>query len=277
MLKGNILKPKRRSSMRLFVGKIFYTVARWFVWRLNASKYAKELSPEHLAYECTSHSTPLYRQLKNVDMWMQENKVINLRIATEKINGLIIYPGETFSYWKCIGSPSKRRGFKEGMILYCGTFKPGVGGGLCQLSNMIFWMALHSPLTVVERHRHSYDVFPDEKRKLPFGSGATCVYNYRDLQLRSDTDYPIQIIIQLTDTDLEGKILTNVPVPFTYEVYEKEHVMNHHYWGGYTRHNILYRKVFQDNVLTADEYILENHALMMYQPFLAEDKGADNL
>ena len=48
-------------------------------------------------------------------------------------------------------------------------------------------MTLHTPLTVVERYRHSYDVFPDSGRTQPFGSGATCVYPYRDLMIRNDT------------------------------------------------------------------------------------------
>ena len=45
------------------------------------------------------------------------------------------------------------------------------GGGLCQLSNLIYWMTLHTPLTITERYRHSYDVFPDSNRTQPFGSG----------------------------------------------------------------------------------------------------------
>ena len=72
-----------------------------------------------------------------------------------------------------------------GMVLHNGGFKPGVGGGLCQLSNLIYWMTLHTPLTVVERWRHSYDVFPDAERTQPFGSGATVAYNHIDLQIRN--------------------------------------------------------------------------------------------
>ncbi len=122
-------------------------------------------------------------------MWMQYNKIVNLKIAVEKLNGIILFPGETFSYWKLIGKPTRGgKGYVEGMTLFYGGFKPGIGGGLCQLSNLIYWMALHTPLVVTERHRHSYDVFPDSNRTQPFGSGATCVYNYRDLQIFNGTD-----------------------------------------------------------------------------------------
>lgn len=93
-------------------------------------------------------------------------------------------------------------------MLFCGTFHRGVGGGLCQLSNLIYWMTLHTDLTVTERYRHSYDVFPDENRTQPFGSGATCVYNYRDLMVENRTVRPLQLSLQLTATELRGAWLS---------------------------------------------------------------------
>jgi len=207
---------------------------------------------------------------------MQENKVHNLEIACKKINGIIIRPGKTFSYWKLIGKPTKSKGYKKGMIFHNRKIKAGIGGGLCQLSNMIFWMALHSPLTITERYRHDYDIFPDANRKIPFGSGATCIYNYRDLQLTNNTSTPIQILVKVTDTHLVGEIVSLEKAPYTYEVYEKDHIIKHHSWGGYSRHNVLYRKVFENNVQINDEFLFENHALMMYKPILEnKDKKAE--
>lgn len=104
-------------------------------------------------------------------MVWQENKVTNLKLAVKRLDGLILYPGETFSYWKRIGKPTARKGYKEGMVLFLGQIGGDIGGGLCQLSNLIFWMTLHTPLTVTERYRHSHDVFPDANRTQPFGSG----------------------------------------------------------------------------------------------------------
>lgn len=49
-------------------------------------------------------------------------------------------------------------------MLFLGRIGSDVGGGLCQLSNLIFWMTFHTPLTVTERYRHSHDVFPDANR-----------------------------------------------------------------------------------------------------------------
>jgi vancomycin resistance protein VanW len=206
-------------------------------------------------------------------MYLQYNKIENLKIAISKLNDTVIQPGETFSYWRLIGKPSKRKGYRKGMILYCGTYQVGIGGGLCQLSNLIYWITLHTPLTVVERYRHSYDVFPDSNRNQPFGSGATCVYNYRDLMIRNDTTQPYQLKLWLSDTELYGSWRVNGKLHETYVIYERDHVFKKELFGMYSRNNTLYRKTLdiEGNVIS-DEYITENHALMMYEPFL-DDKG----
>lgn len=160
------------------------------------------------------------------------------------------------------------------MVLFCGNFYAGIGGGLCQLSNLIYWITLHTPLTVTERHRHSYDVFPDANRTQPFGSGATCVYNYRDLQICNYTNQSYQLCVYLTDEHLVGEWRTELPNSFRYEVYEKNHWITQEYWGGYVRHNVLHRKVYHvSGECIHDECITENHAIMMYHPLLTDAEG----
>lgn len=265
------MKPKSRSRMRIAAGTKYYRMKRRIEWVFGKEKFASKQDLTPYPYVYKRHRTVLRRQLKDVDMWYQENKIDNLKIALKKVNGIVIYPGETFSYWKRIGATSRWKGYKSGMVLHYGTFKSGTGGGLCQLSNLIYWITLHTPLTVVERHRHSYDVFPDSNRTQPFGSGATCAYNYLDLQIRNDTNQPFQLYLELTDTHLVGEWRSLQPKTMTYEVYEKDHRITHEHWGGYVRHNTIYRKVYntQDKQID-DEYITENHALMMYHPLLAE-------
>jgi vancomycin resistance protein VanW len=204
-------------------------------------------------------------------MYLQYNKIENLKLAVKNLNHVTLQPGETFSYWKLIGKPTKRKGYREGMLLRNGTVFAATGGGLCQLSNLIFWMTLHTPLTVTERHRHGYDVFPDSNRVIPFGSGATCFYNYGDLMIRNDTDNVFQLELEVTDTVLRGSWRTDKAPRYRYEVYEKDHRIQQEYWGEYTRHNRLYRKCFdRDDTLVEDELIVENHAIMMYSPLLPE-------
>jgi vancomycin resistance protein VanW len=226
-----------------------------------------------LQYRHFSHETPLLRRLKDVEMYLQHNKITNLRLAVSKIDRVTLRPGEVFSFWKMIGKPTKRKGYLPGMVLQNGSVKKGVGGGLCQLSNLIYWMTIHTPLTIVERHRHGYDVFPDANRTQPFGSGATCFYNYGDLMIANNTGQTFQLALNVTETDLKGEWRSDMPLAYTFEVYEKEHILKSEFWGGYSRHNVLYRKKYNmQNELIDDEFVVENHALMMYSPFLPEYK-----
>ncbi|MFA5523396.1 MAG: VanW family protein [Tissierellales bacterium] len=263
------MKPVKRTKARIALGKIYYTYSRYLEWCIGNTKFSKKMETNALPYTVFKHQTPLLRRLKDVDMWLQQNKIVNLRIAVEKLNGIIICPGETFSYWRLIGKPTRKKGYVDGMILSHGNYKTGIGGGLCQLSNLIYWLTLHTPLKVTERHRHSYDVFPDSNRTQPFGSGATCFYNYLDLRIYNPTKQPYQLNLYLTDENLVGQWNTVEESLYSYEVYEKEHKFTQEYWGGYVRHNLIYRRVFNYNrELINDKYVTENHAIMMYQPFL---------
>ena len=266
-----IQKPITRSKLRQKCGRIYYGAMRKLLWISMAHKFARVRSEAPLNYLCFSHKTPLMRQLKDVDMWLQHNKVTNLKLATPRIHGILIRPGETFSYWRLIGKPSRMKGYAKGMVLHGGTFSAGTGGGLCQLSNLIFWMAAHSPLTVVERHRHGYDVFPDSNRTQPFGSGATCYYPHGDLMLRNDTQDTYQILVTVGEEYLEGELRVSAPMTQVYRIKEKNHRMESEYWGGYSRHNELYQEIYSLNgTLLETKLLVENHALMMYSPFLDE-------
>lgn len=262
MDKINNLKPINRSKYRLMAGKLYYTVSRYLLWNSGKYKFAYHKNSQPLKYEYFSHKSPLLRELNEVDMQYQYNKIINLKIAVRRIDGIIIKPGETFSYWKLIGRPTAKKGYVPGMVLFCGSYTMGIGGGLCQLSNLIYWMTLHTPLTVVERYRHSFDVFPDSRRTQPFGSGATCVYPYRDLMIRNDTNDVFQLRINVGEINLEGSWLSNNESIYKYEVIEKNHQFKSEYWGGFSRHNELYRKQYtKEDIFIKEEYITENHEI----------------
>ncbi|TPG70869.1 vancomycin resistance protein [Brevibacillus laterosporus] len=268
------LRPKIRSRLRIWLGTTYYRLRRYGEWYLSDTRFALKKSPELLPVPVFSHQTPLLRKLKNVDMWLQHNKIHNLRLAIQSLDGVLIQPGETFSYWRLLKKPTKKRGYVDGMQLFYGQVKLGVGGGLCQLSNLIYWMTLHTPLKVTERYRHSYDVFPDSNRTQPFGSGATCAYNYMDLRIKNETKHSYQLHLYMTEDTLVGEWRTLYPHPYVYEIYERSHEIQPAYWGGYTRHNELYRRVYTlDGTLTDDFFIAENHALMMYEPLLPPAKN----
>ena len=263
-------KPIKRSKLRLFLGQTFYTFKKYLYWTFSNKTYSTKINKNDLECEIFSHNTPIFRKLKDVDMFLQYNKLENLKLALEKLDGIVIMPGEYFSYWKLIGRPTYRKGYKDGMVLTAnGSFKAGVGGGLCQLSNLIYWLTLHTPLTVTERYRHSHDVFPDVNRTQPFGSGATCHFNYLDLEIKNTTNYPYQLRLYISNEKLCGEWKSTDPCNYIYEVYEKSHSITPGFFGNYIRNNIIHRKVFNlDKELIGDDYISENHAFMMYQPYL---------
>ncbi|BCN30661.1 VanW family protein [Anaeromicropila herbilytica] len=267
----NSFQFNRRSRLRIYFGKKYYTCKRYLYWLLGPDIFSKDkpLSSD-CNYEYIIHHTPLIRDLKDVELFLQYNKVENLKIAISKINNIVIHPGETFSFWRLLGKPTRAKGYKEGLILDSGHLRKGVGGGLCQLTNMLYWMALHTPLTITERYRHSYDVFPDSNRILPFGSGATCVYNYRDLMIKNNTGLSFQMKLWLTDSQLYGCILSNKPPIETYEIYEKDHYFKQELFSKYSRNNIICRKIYHLNgELIKDEVVAENHAFMMYDPLIS--------
>ena len=162
---------------------------------LDKYKYAYKKDYNPFPYRIKKHKSLLLKKLGSSDMYLQYNKIDNLKIVVKSLNGIVIKPGETFSYFKILGKPTKRRGFKEGMQLSNGEVKPAIGGGICQSSNLIYWLALYTPLKVIERHHHSFDPFPDEGRVLPFASGATVMYNYLDLRLMNTSNNPIQLLL----------------------------------------------------------------------------------
>lgn len=262
--------PKHRSSFRLRIGMAFYGLLRKGLWLTMRRSFAHEFSSP-LPWLQFAHQTVLLRTLKDVDMQYQYNKIVNLNLAVAQLDGIVLHPGEIFSYWRLIGKPSARKGYISGMVLKNGAFTSGIGGGLCQLSNLIYWLTLHTPLTVAERHRHGYDVFPDSNRTQPFGSGATCFYPHGDLMIRNDTQQDFQLKVWVGETYLHGQWRSTQPPHQRYEIVERNHKMRGEYWGGYTRHNELYRQIFDlEGNLLQEEFVTKNDAVMMYAPLLAE-------
>ncbi len=271
MFKKKVSAPQSRSTLRKKLGKQFYILKRKIKWLADAKKYTTHRSSNKLPNICITHSSTLLRPLKDVDMQLQRNKITNLKLAIDKIDGLLLAPGERFSFWKLVGAPTKSKGYLPGLVLESGKINSGYGGGLCQMGNLIYWMTLHTPLEVIERYRHSFDVFPDVNRTLPFGSGATLSYNYIDLQIENTSNQTYQLNLWLDEKKLHGSWNTEAAQEHHYQVYESKHEIHNQQWGGYTRHNEIRRKIFdQSDQLLDDELITENHAIMMYNPFLDE-------
>jgi len=153
--------------------------------------------------------------------------------------------------------------------LHNAQISKGVGAGLCQFGKLLYWMALHTPLTIKERWRHSFDVFPDVNRTIPFACGATLSYNYIDLQIENTTKNTFQIFVWLDEDYLHGEIRSNVDLKQRFEVFETDHRFQQQWWGGYTRHNSIWKCITDLSSENIEEILVtENSAIMMYNPFL---------
>lgn len=232
---------------------------------VSKERIAREKSDLILPNIVKGHTSILRRKLHGVDMKLQENKVTNIELACKKINGIIIKPGETFSYWKTVGAARERDGYKKGLIIGKNGFKAGFGGGLCQMANMIHWLVLNSPLDVTELHHHSDALFPDERRKVPFGTGTSVLYNYIDYRFKNNTDQNVQILVWVENDELCGELRSDKEFPYRYKLVEE----NHHFkkeGNDYYRISQVYRIVIdrKTNKEINKELILDNHSKVMY-------------
>ncbi len=197
-------------------------------------KFKTKKSKDEKWFQITEHSSPLYRKYNKKEL--DDGKVDNIKIAIKSLDGIIIPPGKTFSFWKHVGRSSSKRGFKKGLVLSAGQLKEDIGGGLCQLSNLIAYMFACSESVFVERKHHSRDVFPDYNRVIPFASGATIFFNLIDLKVKNVYPFAIKLNLRTTNTQLRGSLSVPVSLDYFVKLEEKEN-----YFIKSTKTNKLYR------------------------------------
>ena len=230
----------------------------------SGEKFARTINTLPLPVVVKSHTSSILRRLEGVDMELQRNKATNLRIACAKVNGSMINPGETFSFWRLIGEPGEKQGYREGLVINAGKLEKGIGGGLCQLANLIHWLVLNSPLTVTELVHHSDALFPDSGRRVPFGTGTSVFYKNVDYRFKNTTDRPVQLLVWVDEAQLCGELRAEQAFPCTYRITEENQ--------GYTEEDGIFYRVSKVFRLTLDkerriirrELILDNHSKVMY-------------
>jgi len=186
---------------------------------LSRAKFARGREKTPLPVTVYRHNSLIRRTLGNVDRRLQENKAVNLALAAPKIDGILIRPGETFSFWRLVGSCTAKKGYREGLTISSGRTSSGIGGGMCQMTNLIHFMALHSPLTITEHHHHDgLDLFPDFGRTVPFGTGTSVMYNYLDYRLRNDTPFTFQLLVHSDGEYLRGELRADGEMRYRYHI-----------------------------------------------------------
>ncbi len=243
-------------------------------------RFARQYSDAMLPHIIKGHRSLMVRQLYGVDAVLQRNKVKNLALASARMNGLIILPGQTFSFWRLVGRVSARKGYLTGMTIAGGQVKDDIGGGLCQLANLIHWLVLNSPMTVTELHHHTDALFPDSGRRVPFGTGTSVFYKNVDYRFRNDTDRAVELRIWQDGDELCGELRSEQPFDWRYRIEEEGHC--------FVREGEDFFRISQVYKCTIDrktgrtvlrELILNNHSRVLYDHSLipaGEIRGSDN-
>lgn len=121
-------------------------------------------------------------------------RIHNVALAAGRINGILIKPGETFSFNDALGDISAATGYQSAYIIKNGRTVLGDGGGVCQVSSTLFRAALNAGLPIVERHSHAYRVHFYEDGGFKPGLDATVYSPTYDLKFKNDT--PGYLLIQ---------------------------------------------------------------------------------
>lgn len=244
----------------------YFRARRHLAWWRADARWAHDRSSTDLPARVKKHGSLLMRELSPDEMHLQRNKVVNLRLAAARVDGLLIRPGDTFSFNRVVGNCTRRKGYVDGMRLSNGDATSGVGGGICQLANLLHWMFLHAPLTIVERSEHSFDPFPDKQRVLPWGVGCSIVYNYVDLVVRNDTSHTFQLRVRVGERHLKGELRADRLPAHSYRVQGRNEAFWRHE-GRTFRTNEIWRTAYQrsDGSAVADEMLKRNCALVKYE------------
>lgn len=186
---------------------------------LDGCRYAKRTSEKLLPNLVFETSIPMLNENSGFDMKYQHNKIHNLKLAAKTINKIVIEPKETFSFWQLVQWADRYEKYKKGLNLVDGKIVTSYGGGLCMLSDMLFWMFLHTPLTVVERHGHAVQSFPSTTEDFPSGTDATVNEGWLDLKVCNETDNTFQIEIDFDDNYMNGRIWSKNDVSSEYSIF----------------------------------------------------------
>lgn len=115
-------------------------------------------------------------------------RTTNLQVAVNKINGVVVMPGETFSYNKTLGKRTAKAGYKDAAGYAGGKVVQMIGGGICQISSTLYDAVVYANLEIVERHNHAFLT-----SYLGAGKDATVVYGNLDFRFKNTRNYPVKI------------------------------------------------------------------------------------
>lgn len=234
---------------------------------LGKETFAKVKKEEKLPVLISSHSNNMIKRGPGINALHQQNKADNIRLACSKMNGIVVQPGETFSFWHYVGKTNKKNGFTEGRVIINGKLVAGVGGGLCNLANTLNLLVMDSPLTVTEIHHHSDALAPDPNGvRVPYSAGTSVNYNFIDYRFRNDTDQPVQLCTWCDGDFLHAELRTTKEYPTAYRLVEEDHHFHQEADGKFYRISRIYRETLSRDTgeVLKRELNWKNHSEVMF-------------
>lgn len=131
------------------------------------------------------------------------SQVHNLTLAARRINGIVLQPGQVFSFVKRVGPWTADMGYVKAPVSYDGELIRSWGGGVCQTSTTLYNAALLSGLQIVERHHHHWPA-----RYAPLGRDAAVAYSDIDLKFKNTLSAPVHIVSQVKGDKLAFRMLS---------------------------------------------------------------------
>ena len=110
-------QPIQRSRIRHVLGREFHIVKRKIHWFMGDPSWAARSDSLLINYLKFSHQSLILRPLPGVDLQLQHNKRRNLELAIARLDRVVLRPGDTFSVWKLVGRPTRRKGYLNGLVL----------------------------------------------------------------------------------------------------------------------------------------------------------------
>jgi vancomycin resistance protein VanW len=158
---------------------------------------------------------------------LAQNKIENIKISSQQIEPIVIAPNEVFSFWKLVGNPTTKKGYKTGRNIIGDSLQEDIGGGLCQISGIIYHLALIAGLTIEERFCHTIDLYTEDKRYTPIGTDATVVYGYKDIRFKNETNQSFQFKFETFDDKFVGTLYSDEKINKHQLMFEREEFENH--------------------------------------------------
>lgn len=184
-------------------------------WRkFKRRKLRKNIREEELFQDVLA-SYKIYYDISN------KNHEINMELITKIIDGLVIFPNETFSFNENVGERTEEKGFKKGPVYIRGKLEQQLAGGICQAVTGIYNVAILSNMQIIERKHH-----PRIQKFAPEGRDATIYFGLIDLIFKNNRKSPIKLRVYLDKGEgthifeIWGRNIENINIDIKSEIKE---------------------------------------------------------